>query len=211
MAQRVKNKTLLEGRKTEVIKNAAILFVSKGYNDTTMDDIAATLNLSKASIYNYVDNKLDIVRLIYDHYDQLQREFFQRIEIETKNMSATEALNAVIEGEIAILDKWRRQAHFLNNLSFPLKPIYTKKMHAQVRYIQMCITNLLKKGINNKEFTDKLNPELTAMILLDTCAYWSRGHWYLKGISNRKEFITFVKNYTHELISNRDGQESIDK
>ena len=44
-------------RRHEIIMTAKDLFISKGYDNTTMADIALKASLSKGTLYNYFQNK----------------------------------------------------------------------------------------------------------------------------------------------------------
>jgi AcrR family transcriptional regulator len=60
----------------ERIKSAALdLFVTKGYKETTVDEIAAQAGLSKGSIYHYFNSKrdlaLDLLKSYHSELDQL--------------------------------------------------------------------------------------------------------------------------------------------
>jgi AcrR family transcriptional regulator len=47
--------------KKQDVKNAAfMLFARKGYSETSMDDIAKTLNLKKQSLYSHFESKAEI-------------------------------------------------------------------------------------------------------------------------------------------------------
>ena len=48
-------------KREAVIATAARLFQEKGYRNTTLNDIAATLNVTKPTIYYYVQNKAEIL------------------------------------------------------------------------------------------------------------------------------------------------------
>lgn len=48
-------------RKLEVFKAAARLFNERGFHNTTMDDIAATLNVTKPALYYYAKSKDELL------------------------------------------------------------------------------------------------------------------------------------------------------
>ena len=48
--------------KNKIIDNAITLFYEKGYYGTTLDDIAKSVNIKKASLYYHYDNKEEIYR-----------------------------------------------------------------------------------------------------------------------------------------------------
>ena len=47
--------------RTEILNTAAQIFSQKGYHGTSMQDIAISVNLQKASLYHHVSNKQEIL------------------------------------------------------------------------------------------------------------------------------------------------------
>ena len=46
-----------ERRRRDIIEAARVLFTSKGYRDTTIDDVARTTELARGTVYLYFENK----------------------------------------------------------------------------------------------------------------------------------------------------------
>jgi AcrR family transcriptional regulator len=59
----VENESLIERRYTELIAAATRLFERKGFDKTTIEEIAEQLGLSVGAIYRYVERKEDILLL----------------------------------------------------------------------------------------------------------------------------------------------------
>lgn len=55
-----------ETKRREVVSVASEVFRMQGYDAGTLDDVAAAMNLRKASLYYYVKSKADLLRLIFD-------------------------------------------------------------------------------------------------------------------------------------------------
>lgn len=51
----------MEERRQEILDAARRVFVDKGYDNATMNDIAATADVSAGSIYRYFENKRDLI------------------------------------------------------------------------------------------------------------------------------------------------------
>lgn len=54
------------GRREEIISAAADLFGRVGYHQTSMEDIAAAVGISKPTLYHYTKSKAEIVGWIHD-------------------------------------------------------------------------------------------------------------------------------------------------
>lgn len=72
----MQNGTLKSQDKTqEICLTAAQIFFSKGYNATSLNDIADSLNITKAGLYYYFENKQDLLyRIINLGLDSVQEE-----------------------------------------------------------------------------------------------------------------------------------------
>ena len=68
-----KTKEEAENTRREILKAALEVFYQKGYSRTTIDEIAARINLTKGAVYWHFKNKPDLlVELIKEHFFQKQ-------------------------------------------------------------------------------------------------------------------------------------------
>ncbi|MEZ5428500.1 MAG: TetR/AcrR family transcriptional regulator [Pyrinomonadaceae bacterium] len=64
-----------QDRAQEICLTAAQIFFSKGYNATSLNDIAEALNITKAGLYYYVEGKQDLLyRIIQMGLDNVRNE-----------------------------------------------------------------------------------------------------------------------------------------
>ena len=64
--KRIRNRALVRQRRGQILDAALELFIEKGYHRTTIRDICARSGTNQASLYDYVQNKDDILRrLLY--------------------------------------------------------------------------------------------------------------------------------------------------
>ena len=52
---------LIEARRNQILDAAAIVFAEKGFHRATTKEIAQTAGVSEGTIYNYFDNKADLL------------------------------------------------------------------------------------------------------------------------------------------------------
>jgi AcrR family transcriptional regulator len=57
---------LHHNRKNSILDHARHLFATKGFSETSMDDIARTCHLQKASLYHYFDSKQQLLQDLVD-------------------------------------------------------------------------------------------------------------------------------------------------
>lgn len=73
--KQVKNKTLVSKRRSQIMAAALDLFLEKGYHATTIRDIARRSGVNQGSLYDYVKNKEDILRILLEKTHQARDEF----------------------------------------------------------------------------------------------------------------------------------------
>jgi len=62
----VKNRSLVELRRRQIIDAAVTLFIEKGFHKTTTRQIARASGLSIGSLYEYIESKEDVLYLVCD-------------------------------------------------------------------------------------------------------------------------------------------------
>lgn len=61
-----------QAREQEIVQVARQLLMTKGYHGTSMDEVAETVGISKATLYHHFPSKDDLIsRLIVDYLDRL--------------------------------------------------------------------------------------------------------------------------------------------
>jgi TetR/AcrR family transcriptional regulator len=65
-----------------ILQEAAMLFTRKGYNSTSLDDIAGKLHIGKTALYHYVQNKNELLCECYQRAVELTEQCYDRAEQE---------------------------------------------------------------------------------------------------------------------------------
>ena len=87
---------LMAKNKKELIREAAIkTFASRGYFSTTTDLIAEEAGVSVGTIYNYFDNKLDILEYICQVEYEKRKSYFE--ELKEQNIGPVDRIKKIIE------------------------------------------------------------------------------------------------------------------
>ncbi len=137
--------------KKESIKNAGReLFVTYGFQKTTLEDIAAKIGLRKNSLYYYFPDKETLFKeLIEDevnyHFERLRKIVASHKSSKTKILSIIKELTNFVHergNKYSITMKAFLEINQIVENDFP-------EFKYQVSEI---INNILKEGINNKEF-----------------------------------------------------------
>jgi AcrR family transcriptional regulator len=68
-------------RRATLIEAAGKLFVEKGYEATTMDEIAAAANFAKGTLYHYFANKAELLQVLREGFEkEIMRRVRSRVE-----------------------------------------------------------------------------------------------------------------------------------
>ena len=105
-----------KSKKEQIYEAAARLFRDKGYQATSMRDLAKEVGLRASSLYNHFPSKSDVLREICTN--NAQRFLSGMLEVESLDVSATEKLTRLIRLHIqlsledvtsvtAFNDEWR--------------------------------------------------------------------------------------------------------
>jgi AcrR family transcriptional regulator len=91
-------------RREEIIETATRVFHARGYEAGSLDDVAAELDLRKASLYYYVDSKAQLLYLIFDRAISLA---LQRLDELSQLTDPRDRLAAFIAHQVSIVAEER--------------------------------------------------------------------------------------------------------
>ena len=139
MAMKFNKKELSDRNLKRVVRignAAAKLFNTKGFLQTTMDDITTAARFSKGGIYHYFSSKDEILFFILDRYMNL---VLQDLEHDLEGIEATrEKIQYIISRHIRLYTKNPAEAKTLLNEKYCLPPKYRRKIDRKERqYFQI--------------------------------------------------------------------------
>lgn len=153
-----------ESRKEEIIRVAAKLFRDKGYSAVTMRDLATTMGIKAASLYNHISSKQEILQLIVI---ALAEEFTSEMRsIHSSNASCIDKLNRIIELHVKLSSQNSYGMACLNNdwMHLEEKLDYYKSLRTDY---ENDFRQILEDGINKGEIID-VKPEIMMFSILTT-------------------------------------------
>ncbi len=83
-------------KKQQIIEAANALFINKGYESTTVDEILASINISKGTFYHYFNSKDELLQAIVNNFTNSFLQDLAEI-VNNVEMSALQKLNAYFE------------------------------------------------------------------------------------------------------------------
>jgi AcrR family transcriptional regulator len=181
-----------EVKREAVIRAAARAFNHKGYHNTSLDDIAATLEVTKPTVYYYVSNKEQLLfQCFLAGVEQIRAAFREVTDLATP---ARERLNAVLRhyGEaVASEFGWCMVRAEDQDLS----PAMSRHIKALKSEIDQGIRRLIREGVQDGSI-EPCDPKLTAFALagaLNWIAHWYRENQSLSGAEIAAAFVTLFE------------------
>lgn len=181
-----------EVKREAVIRAAAHAFNRKGYHNTSLDDIAAALEVTKPTVYYYVQNKEQLLFECFVAGVEGIRAAFR--EVKQQQVSARERLAAVLRhyGEaVASEFGWCMVRAEEQDLS----PDMSSHIKALKSEIDQGIRRLIREGIQDGSI-QPCDPKMTAFALagaLNWIAHWYRENQSMTGAQIADAFVTIFE------------------
>ena len=164
--------TLIDSRQ-EILRTAARLFQQRGYDATSMNDVAAALKLSKGGLYHHFQSKDEILFEIMNHAMELTQD---RVINPVRGIAgAEERLRALIRLQIeVVLSPRDREITVMLHENHPLPPALRKRINTRkkeyVHFVESLIAEV-QKGDAQKESQrtrsgGRVSPRAAAFALL---------------------------------------------
>ncbi|MDX9697504.1 MAG: TetR/AcrR family transcriptional regulator [Bacteroidales bacterium] len=184
-----------------ILEKVAALYMKYGIKSITMDDVARELGMSKKTLYQYVENKNDLVEKVVDYVINLKECDFKRID--DINMNAVEKL---IEVNMHIVTSMK---DYNPATEYDLKKYYPElyaKMHSirRQRMYDSILANI-KKGKEEGLYREELNEEIIARMQVSRFMNMHEDELLTKNDMQRSAFIHELFIYHIRGIANEKG------
>lgn len=184
------NRSLIRKQRSRIIQAAFQVFAERGYEKTTVRDIAAKAGMTPGNIYRYVGSKDDILHLLceraYENTQQITDLFNVNLK-QNRDVSIIEALKRSIENYLRMsdssIDAFLFYDRNVQSLSEQDRAIIRETWVNLVSFFE----TLIRKGIRRGEFKVKY-PALMAHNIASLGHDWALRKWYLSERYSLKDF-----------------------
>ena len=146
--------------KQQIITTAESLFLRYGIKSITMDDVSRELGISKKTLYQFVDNKRDLIEEVMEHTISNEKKMMQDIREQSSN--AIDEMLAVARHVTQLM----RQLH--PGAMYDLQKYYRdcwRKMEAfHQEYIYAMIKENIEKGQREELYRSDLDADIVAKL-----------------------------------------------
>ena len=157
--------TLLDSRQ-EILRTAARLFQQRGYDATSMNDVAAALKLSKGGLYHHFQSKDEILFEIMNHAMEITQE---RVIAPVRDIAdPEERLRALIRLHIeVVLSPRDREITVMLHENHPLPPTLRKRINPRKKEYVHFVESLIADVSNaSRGVKGAVSPRAAAFALL---------------------------------------------
>jgi AcrR family transcriptional regulator len=168
--------TVVDSRQ-EILRTAARLFQQRGYDATSMNDVAAALKLSKGGLYHHFQSKDEILFEIMNHAMEITQ---QRVLDPVRGIAdPEERLRALIRLHIeVVLSPRDREITVMLHENHPLPPALRKRINARkkdyIHFLERLMDEVQKevqkeaqkKGQPAQSSRGRVSPRAAAFALL---------------------------------------------
>ncbi len=160
------NLTKIKARKTQILRTAERIFGEKGFQDTTISEIAKEAKISEASIYEYFSTKEG---LLFSIPTKNASELFKLMKFHLKLIrGAGNKLRSIISILLSTNEKNPDNASIVMLILKHNKKFLNSEGHLEIKKGLRIIDETIQEGINAGEFRNDINVYLTRSIIIGT-------------------------------------------
>lgn len=142
----------------ELFEKVSHLFMHYGIKSMTMDEVARQLGISKKTLYQFVDNKKDLVKKIMEQHVDCERCHLEEVFKCCEN-----AIDEMMEVSKQVSGQMKEMHP---SILFDMKKYHPEAFQVLVRhkdeFVRKCIHKNLENGVKEGYYRTNLNTEVVA-------------------------------------------------
>lgn len=162
----------------QIVDAAAALFSSKGYEATSLDDIAAELGTARSALYYHVSGKAELRALIQIKRVRMLVEEAQHVA--TAEGTPSQKLAELVRVHIRHFQRYFPESKMWSEITAAddVQDAATEELHEQQRAFTRHLREVIEDGMAAGEFR-KTNAAIAALGIIGMCHYLTT--WYREG------------------------------
>ena len=201
--KRVQRRQKSEARRRQIFEGALACFEAKGYHQTTLIDIATAAGISTGLIYQYFEDKEDLLyQVIQEILEAYDREISTALEGEVDSLErllrASVAYYKVVDKRIPAALMAYGEGRSLNQKqrdSLKATELQTND------WILKCIEDCKNEGF----IADAIDQELATYWIISTAHAWALKNWRLRKIISFEDYLRKTLGALLKCILNERG------
>ncbi len=185
-------------QKEQILSGTETLFRRYGIKSVTMDDIARHLGISKKTLYQFVENKADLIDQIMTLH--LEQEKVMVEEIHEKSVDAIDEILAIARHVIQQLREL--SPSLMYDLQKYYKSNWDQMMQLHQVYIYDIIKGNIERGIKEGFYREDLNADIIAKLYVGkTMIVVDEDLFPLKNYNKENLFKEYIRYHIHGIAS----------
>lgn len=187
---------------SELLDKATELFAEKGYESTTLLDIANALGISRPALYHYVSSKEELLSMLVEQVSQGLAKVLESLSAR-EDLSPTEKLVDVVTVMVRQRAEHPDQFRILDRSEAVLPEPAGEEHREAKRKVLRGVVAVIESGIAAKEFRP-VDSRTAALSLLGMCNWvaW----WFHRGSDVESTVATVADLATAMLGTGRGGE-----
>ncbi len=186
--------------RNQILEKSEALFLRYGLRSVTMEDIARQLGISKKTLYQFVENKMDLVSQIMLAHIENEKALIEEVRINS---------NDAIEEMLKIAKYGIQQLRKLSPaVMYDLQKYYQhlwqmlQKLHRV--HIHSLIKENIERGIEQGIYRADVHPDILAKIyVMSTMSVVDEEVFPAKNYNKENLFVEFIKYHIHGIASSK--------
>lgn len=144
----IKDETLVEKRRYQIIQSAIVLFKQKGFHRTTTREIAKEAGFSIGTLYEYIRTKEDVLVLVYESINDQVYEYLTKL---TKMQAPSlDHLVTIVDSYYRFIDAMQDEVLILYQETKALDKEAAKSMFQKERKQVLLLSEVIMAATQNK-------------------------------------------------------------
>ncbi|MDI6891530.1 MAG: TetR/AcrR family transcriptional regulator [Actinomycetota bacterium] len=152
----------LNDKRRTIMEAALRVIANKGFHGATTSKIAKLAGVAEGTIYNYFENKED---LIISLFEETWRKLTERAETRISNLEhPNDKLEAIFDEVMGLFEK---NPHLIEVFLIEIKPgslFYEKKVQSLLSFLDL-IEGIIREGQSLRIYKRDLDPKATRMVI----------------------------------------------
>ena len=193
--------TRMDEKKEEILKKANRIFHTYGIKSVSMEDISKELRISKKTLYQYVNNKTDLLQKVIDY--QFYKDENRIVQVINNNYNAIDTLI-----EVSKLINEELKEFKPNIIMFDLKKYYPDILEYLIdkkrRHFYDYIKSNLEQGIKEGLYRNDLNIDLITKLYIRKMEDMHDPDGFLNGnVSFEKIIEVMFDNHIRGIVNEK--------
>ncbi len=148
-------------KREKVLQVAGDLFFAKGFNSTSMDDIATALSIGKPMIYRYFPSKVALLAAVCSETSRMVASIAETLSESSQDTPAEQLKTIIYEGSLRIINGAQGLALLFREVKNVPKPLLAQLESSDTNFRNVMV-NLFKEGKQLGQFNYVANEYVMA-------------------------------------------------